>query len=139
LNAGIATVNSGGATALAIGGFIGTYSSSRAVSPKLNWVMASRTMGAVLQLNTGTGGVYLFPPNQWNNTILGRPVNFMDYGMDTATAVSGSAFTAGAFPVIFGDFKRYIIAQRQTLAIQRLLSGMPRTSAFCPLPVSADR
>jgi HK97 family phage major capsid protein len=122
LQAGITQVASGGATSLVIGGFIGTFTEVPSqYRQRATWVMASRTMGAVLQLNTGTGGVYLFPPNQWNNTILGRPVVFLDYGMSTATAAGGTTFAAASKPVIFGDFSRYIIAQRQALAIQRLI------------------
>jgi HK97 family phage major capsid protein len=133
LNAGLSSVNSGGATSIAIGGIIGMYTEVPAQYRRNStWVMASRTMGAVLQLNTGTGGVYLFPPNQWNNTILGRPVVFLDYGMDTATAAGGTTFTAGNKPVIFGDWKRYIIAQRAGLRIQRLIERFAPNIGFLP-------
>lgn len=133
LNAGITTVNSAGATSIAIGGIIGLYTELPAqYRGKATFVMASRTMGAILQLNTGTGGVYLFPPNQWNNTILGRPVVFLDYGMDTATAAGGTTFTAGQFPIIFGDWKRYIIAQRAALRIQRLVERFAPNVGFLP-------
>lgn len=122
LQSGASTVNSQGATSIAIGGILGMYSELPSqYRGRATWIMASRTMGAILQLNTGTGGVYLFPPNQWNDTILGRPVRFVDYGMDTATAAGGTTFTASDNPVIFGDFRRYIIAQRQDLRIQRLV------------------
>lgn len=133
LNAGITTVNSGGATSIAIGGIIGMFSEVPAqYRQRATWVMASRTMGAVLQLNTGTGGVYLFPPNQWNNTILGRPVVFLDYGMDTATAAGGTTFTASEYPIIFGDFRNYIIAQRAALRIQRLIERFAPNIGFLP-------
>jgi HK97 family phage major capsid protein len=133
LSAGITTVNSGGATSIAIGGILGMFSEVPAqYRQRSTWVMASRTMGAILQLNTGTGGVYLFPPNQWNNTILSQPVKFMDYGMDTATAAGGTTFTASAYPIIFGDFSRYIIAQRAALAIQRLVERFAPNIGILP-------
>lgn len=133
LQAGLTTVNSGGATSIAIGGLIGMYTELPSqYRAQATWVMASRTMGAILQLNTGTGGVYLFPPNQWNNTILGRPVVFLDYGMDTATAAGGTTFTANDNPIIFGDFKRYIIAQRRDLRIQRLVERFAPNVGFLP-------
>jgi HK97 family phage major capsid protein len=133
LNAGITTVNSGGATSIAIGGILAQFSELPAqYRQRATYVMASRTMGAILQLNTGTGGVYLFPPNQWNNTILGRPVVFLDYGMDTATAAGGTTFTAGKFPIIFGDWSRYIIAQRGALRIQRLVERFAPNVGFLP-------
>jgi HK97 family phage major capsid protein len=133
LNAGITTINSQSATAIAIGGILGQFSDLPAqYRMRATWVMASRTMGAVLQLNTGTGGWYLFPPNQWNDTILSRPVKFLDYGMDTATAAGGTTFTAGAYPIIFGDFSRYIIAERAALRIQRLIERFAPNVGILP-------
>jgi HK97 family phage major capsid protein len=89
-------------------------------------------MGAILQLNTGSGGVYLFPPNQWNATILNRPVVFLDSGMATATAAGGTTFTASDKPIIFGDFRRYILAQRRDLRIQRLVERFAPNVGFLP-------
>jgi HK97 family phage major capsid protein len=133
LNAGISTVNSGDADGIAYGGIIGLYTSVPAqYRQRSNWIMASRTLGAVIQLNTGTGGVYLFPPNQWNDTILNRPVKFLDYGMDTATAEGGTTFTAGEYPIIFGDFSRYIIAQRAALRVQRLVERFAPNIGILP-------
>lgn len=133
LQAGITTVNSGGATSIVIGGILGVFSEVPAqYRQRATWIMSSRTMGAVLQLNTGTGGVYLFPPNQWNDTILSRPVKFLDYGMDQPTAAGGTTFTAGEYPIIFGDFSRYVIAQRQGLAIQRLVERFAPNIGILP-------
>lgn len=133
MNAGISTVNSGGAASITYGGFVGVYS-ELPVQYRRNatWVMDSRTMGATIQLNTGTGGSYLFPPNNWNNTILSRPVVFLDYGMDTATAAGGTTFTAGEYPVVFGNFRYYIIAQRQELRVQRLVERFAPNTGFLP-------
>lgn len=133
LNAGISTVASGGATAIEYGGMIGVYTEVPAqYRQRSTWLMASRTLGAILQLNTGTGGVYLFPPNGWANEILGRPVRFLDYGMDTATAAGGTTFTAGEYPIIFGDWSRYIIAQRAEMRIQRLVERFAPNIALLP-------
>ena len=134
LNAGISTVNSAGATSIGYGGVIGMYTElPQQYRRNATWLMHSRTMGAILQLNTGTGGSYLFPPNQWNSTILGRPVVFIDSDdIDKPTDAGGTAFTAGDFPVIFGDFKRYIIAQRQALRIQRLVERFAPNVGLLP-------
>jgi HK97 family phage major capsid protein len=133
LNAGITQIASQDADGIAYGGIIGLYTELPSQYRRNGtWVMASRTMGSILQLNTGTGGVYLFPPNNWNNTILNRPVVFLDYGMDTATAAGGTTFTANDQPIIFGDWKRYIIAQRRALRIQRLVERFAPNIGLLP-------
>lgn len=133
MNAGISTINSGGATSIAYGGVVGMYTALPAQYRRnATWIMDSRTMGAVIQLNTGTGGMYLFPPNQWNNEILSHPVVFLDYGMDTATAEGGTTFTANQYPIVFGNFRYYIIAMRQELRVQRLVERYAPNTGFLP-------
>jgi len=132
LRAGITTVASQGATSVEYAGIINLYTGVPAQYRRnATWVMASTTMGVILKLNTGTGGVYLFPPNQWNNTILGRPVTFLDYGMDEPAAAG--TFTASTYPIIFGDWKRYIIVQRAGLRIQRLVERFAPNIGFLPV------
>jgi HK97 family phage major capsid protein len=131
--AGITQIASGGATSIAYNGIIGLFVSVPAqYRQRATWVMSSQTLGAVIQLNTGTGGVYLFPPNQWNETILNRPVKFLDYGMDTSSAAGGTTFAALAKPIIFGDWSRYIIAQRAALRVQRLVERFAPNIGILP-------
>lgn len=134
LNAGISLVPSQDATSIAYGGIIGLYVSlPQQYRSKATFVMHSWTMGAILQLNTGTGGVYLFPPNQWNGTILGRPVVFLDSDdMDKPSAEGGTTFAANDKPIIFGDWKRYILAQRQALRVQRLVEKFAPNIGLLP-------
>jgi HK97 family phage major capsid protein len=134
LNCGCSTIASQDADGVAYGGIIGMYVGlPQQYRKAATWVMHSWTMGSILQLNTGTGGVYLFPPNQWNGTILNRPVVFIDSDdIDKPTAEGGTTFTAADNPIIFGDWKRYIIAQRQMLRIQRLVERFAPNVGLLP-------
>lgn len=134
LNCGCGTVASGGATSIAYGGILGLYVGlPQQYRRKATFVMHSWSMGAILQLNTGTGGVYLFPPNQWNNEILGRPVVFCDSDdIAKPTAEGGTTFTAATTPIIFGDWSRYILAQRRALRIQRLVETFAPNIGLLP-------
>lgn len=77
------------------------------------WYLNSDTFGRSLGLS-GSDGHPLFPINAIPGTLLGRPMYFTEF-LDTGATQSTN------FPVIFGDPRYYVIAERRNLAIQRLV------------------
>lgn len=112
-NAGITTVNSGNASALTYGGLVDLYSAlPQQYRGGACFVMSSSTYGELLKLNTGTGGVYVFPPNSLPGTLMGKQVYFSEFM---------PAVSASAEPIIFGDFKHFVIAERTDMRLKRLV------------------
>ena len=136
LQAGCTTVNTKSATALTYVGLIDLYV-NLPIQYRRNasLMMSSMTWGELLKLSTGTGGIYVFPPNTSPMQFQGRPIVFHE-GM-TSPAVSGGSgspvFTAADKIMLFGDFKRYIIAERSALRIQRLGEVYAPNVGFLPM------
>jgi HK97 family phage major capsid protein len=96
--------------------------------------MASLTFAKTLKLKDGQQ-MPIFPVNQVPGTLFGKRVAFSDLmpieGTDT-------------FPVIFGDFRYYVIADRQELRIQRLVErfapnvGLLPTAREGGMPIRTD-
>jgi HK97 family phage major capsid protein len=98
------------------------------------YLMASLTFAKTLKLKDGQQ-MPIFPVNQVPGTLFGKRVAFSDLmpieGTDT-------------FPVIFGDFRYYVIADRQELRIQRLVErfapnvGLLPTAREGGMPIRTD-
>jgi len=79
-----------------------------------NWAMNSTTEAAVRKLKDGEGQYYWQP-----SLVVGTPPTFDGYGIINPEGMADIA--AGAFPMIFGDFKQYKIRDRSGLSVQRLV------------------
>lgn len=117
VNGSVAETNSGNGTALTIDGLIDLYSGVKTdYARNGTFVMNRGTLGKIRQLNTGTGGSYVFQAGfslqvGVPNTILGQPY---------VEATDMPDVGAGAYPVAFGDFRRgYVIVDRIALSILR--------------------
>jgi HK97 family phage major capsid protein len=123
LNSGFSLVNSGNASKITWEGLIDLM---MAVPPQFrsrgSFLMKSTTYGALLKIQDGAGN-YVIPPNSQPNTLWGKPISFHE-GMDSIAASNT--------PIIFGDFKRYIIAERQGLRVQRLVERYAPNVGFLP-------
>ena len=77
------------------------------------WLMNDSTLLAVRKLKDGSGAYYFVPAMTAGmpDTFLGKPVYTSEF-MPT--------MTTGAKSILFGDFKYYRIADRQTRTLQRL-------------------
>jgi HK97 family phage major capsid protein len=139
----LTSTNSGSAAAVTYDGFVDVQFKTPAQYRRGGvYFMASLTFASALKLKD-TANMPLFPVNQVPGTLLGKRVAFSDLM---------PLESANAFPVIFGDFRYYVIADRQELRIQRLAErfapnlgllptaregGMPiRTDAFRKLKCS---
>ncbi len=118
-------VNSGAATALkynpAAKGLLALYGTLPAqYRANASWCMNSLSYTAALGIET-TGNNIVFPPNALPNTMITRPVMFDEFMPDVA---------ANSYPIILGDFRYYIIADRTELRIQRLVERAAPNVAF---------
>lgn len=114
LEAGISTVNSGAASNVTFGGIVDTFTNLPAQYRQgAAWLMCSATYGEILKLNTGTGGTYIIPPNSLPGTLMGKPVFFSEF-MPVCT-------TGANKPIVFGNFRYYVIAERTDFRLQRLV------------------
>ena len=80
------------------------------------WLFNSRTAGYLRNLNTGTGGSYIWQPSSTvgeADTLMGRPVAINDACDDYDAGAGGRA-------VLFGDLSYYWIAWRAGMNFQRL-------------------
>ena len=115
LQAGLATVSSGNSSLLLYSGLTSLYATLRAqYRQNATWMMNSTTYGSILALED-TGSTILFSPNSLPGTLWSRPIAFNEHLASVG---------AGTIPIIFGDFRFYVIADRQELRIQRLVERM---------------
>ena len=80
------------------------------------WLFNSRTAGYLRNLNTGTGGSYIWQPSAIvgeADTLLGRPVAINDACDDYDAGVGGRA-------MLFGDLSYYWITYQNGMNFQRL-------------------
>lgn len=122
-NAGLSTVNSGGASTLTYSGLVdlmtGLPSQYRS---RATWVMNSGTYGTILQLED-TAGNNIIPPNSMPMTLFGRPIEFNEF-MD--------AVGSSNKPIVFGDFNSYVFAVRSEMRIQRLMERFAPSIGILP-------
>lgn len=122
-NAGLTQVVSGHASLLKYGGLVDIYSDLPAqYRQSAAWLMNSNTFGAILKLES-TGGFPLFPPNSLPGTLMGKQVFFSEFMPDVAV---------NSFPIIFGAFRYYVIAERQDFRIQRLVERFAPNVGILP-------
>lgn len=139
----LTSTNSGSAAAITYDGIIDVqYKTPAQYRRNGTYLMASLTFASILKLKDSQN-MPLYTPNQVPGTLFGKRIAFSDLMPVEA---------ANAFPVIFGDFRYYVIADRQELRVQRLAErfapnvgilptaregGMPiRTDAFRKLKCS---
>lgn len=110
----IPIVNAGHASAITADGMIRVfYSLPEAYTRNATFVMRRATVGAIRELKD-TQGQYL-----WQVSIAaGQPATIL--GMPYVEAPDMPAIAAGAFPVLFGDFRAcYLIVDRQGINVLR--------------------
>jgi HK97 family phage major capsid protein len=124
LSAGLTAVNTGSATDVTYAGLIDLYVGLPAqYRGGAGFIMSSATYGNCLKLNTGTGGWYIFPPNTLPGTMFTKPVYFSEFM---------PAIGSGNKPIIFGNFRHYVIAERMDLRIQRLVERFAPNVGLLP-------
>lgn len=122
-NAGITEVKSGSAAALAYGGLIDLFTGLPAQYRRnATWLMNSLTYGKILKL-ADDQKMPIIPVNSLPNTLWGRPIEFNEFLPDVA---------ADAYPIYFGNFRYYVIADRQDLRIQRLVEKYAPNTGLLP-------
>lgn len=105
-------VNSGHASQLTYDGLIDLFTNLPAqYRVNARFLMNSLTYGAVLKLKDGNGQP-LFPINSLPNQLWAKGIEFSELMDDV---------TANLYPIAFGDFRYYLIADRQDMRIQRLV------------------
>jgi|TARA_R110001606_G_scaffold394764_1_gene565976 HK97 family phage major capsid protein len=117
VNATVGETNTGEGAILSINGLLNLYGAVKSDYARNGTFVFNRsTLSSIRQLNTGTGGSYVFQAGfslqtGVPNTILGQP-----YVEASAMPNVG----AGAFPIVFGDMRRaYTIVDRISLSILR--------------------
>ena len=126
-NANVTTVNTGAAAALTADGVIAVpfgldaqYRQSGAT-----WCMARATLRALRQLKDGTSNYLLGSPGL---NAVGFPRTLLDYPIAESEAMP--AVAANTYPIIFGDFGGYYIADRVGMSVERFRdSALARTNS----------
>jgi HK97 family phage major capsid protein len=123
LQAGLSSVSSGAASTLTYAGLLSLYGTLRAqYRMNATWMMNSLTFTSILAIED-SGSTLIFPPNALPGTLWNRPVAFNEHLADVAAA---------AIPIIFGDFRFYVIADRMELRVQRLMERMAPNVGILP-------
>jgi HK97 family phage major capsid protein len=111
LNAGCATVNVG--NPITYNGLVDLYYTLRAqYRTRSAWMMSSLVFAEIVKLNTGAGGMLIFPPNAPPNTLFGRTVHFTEFLPNPGAANK---------VILLGEFSHYIVAERSEMRINRLV------------------
>lgn len=119
----LTTVVTGSAAALAYDGLVDLWAKLPAqYRANGTWVMNSLAYGAVLKLKDAQN-FPIISPNTTPGTLWGRPIAFDEFMPDVA---------ANATPIIFGDFRQYLIADRQEVRVQRLVERYAPNVGFLP-------
>ncbi len=107
------TVHSGHASQLTYAGLTNLFAGLPAQYRQgAVWMMnTAGAFAAILQLQDSNGRPIL-EPNMLPGTLWGKPIAFNERMANPA---------ANAYPIVFGDFRYYIIAMRAQLRVQRLL------------------
>ena len=94
-----------------------------------SWIFPSSVLANLMLLthNTGSSSPPVFPPNAEPGTIFGRPYFVSEFvpALDATTPTNNDC-------VMFGDFSYYVIAERQTLSIKRLVERFAPNVALLP-------
>ena len=123
-NAGITDVHTGDADELAYGGLIDLFSNLPAqYRQAARWLMNSLTYGNILKL-TDTLGNPLIPVNSSPDQLWQKPISFAEFLPNVG---------AGTYPIYFGNFRYYVIADRQDLRVQRLVERFAPGVGLLPM------
>jgi HK97 family phage major capsid protein len=112
-SAGLAEVSSGTKSVVTYGGLIDlmmTVPAQYRQGAGGVFMMNSLTFGEIVKLEDG-GSTLIFPANALPGTLFSKRVVFNEFMPDIAD---------NAEPIAFGDFSKYIIADRQDMRVQRL-------------------
>lgn len=108
----ITAITSKDATSLTYEGLIDLFAGLPSQYRKnAKFLMNSLTYGVILKLKDAVG-MPLFPVNTQPGTLWGKEIVFSEFVPDVA---------ASAYPIIFGDFSYYGIADRMEMRVQRLV------------------
>ena len=119
----ITSVNSGSAAAITYNGLVDTWAALPAqYRANAKWMFNSVSYAAVLKLADSQSNP-LFGVNTGFEQLWGKPIVVNEFMPDPAAA---------AFPVIFGDFRYYGIADRQELRVQRLVEKFAPNIGLLP-------
>lgn len=128
LQAGVSTVITGSASALAYNGVVNLYTGLPAqYRPNSTFMMNSGTYGAALQLADSqlrpllglVNGQIVGVPS-----LFGRPIVFHENMANVA---------AGSSSIIYGNFQYYLIVERQGLRVQRLVERFAPNIGYLPV------
>ena len=119
----ITSVNSGSAAAITYNGLVDVWAALPSqYRAGARWMLNSTSYGAILKL-VDSQGMPLFGVNTGFEQLWGKPITVNEFMPDPA---------ASAFPVIFGDFRYYGIADRQELRVQRLVEKFAPNIGLLP-------
>ena len=122
-NAGITGVNTGSSGALTYAGLVDLFTNLPSqYRQNAVFLLNSLTYGAILKL-ADTQQRPLFPVGSNVNELWTRPFVFSEFMPNIA---------AGSSPIIFGNFRYYLIADRQELRIQRLVERFAPNLGILP-------
>ena len=120
----IADVNSGSAGALTYGGLVDLWATLPGqYRQNARWLMNSLTFGAILKLADSQARP-IFTVNEIPGQLWQRPVVFSEFMPNVS---------AGTFPIVFGDFSHYVIADRQGVRVQRLTERYAPNVGLLPM------
>lgn len=115
---------SGSTSALTYAGLLDLFGALPAqYRQNATWVMSSATHAEILQLLDDQKRP-IFPVNQVANSLWDRPIRFCEYM---------PAVGSGTYPICFGDFRYYVIADRTQLRVQRLTEKYAPNVGFLPV------
>lgn len=114
---GLTTIDSGSSANVTYDSFVDLFTALPAqYRQNARWLWSSATFGQILKLKDDQSRP-IFLPNEIPGNLWGKPMLFSEFMPDPA---------ADSKSVVFGDFRYYVIADRQELRIQRL------TERFAP-------
>ena len=119
----ITSVNSGAAAAVTYAGLVDVWAAVPAqYRANARWMWNTVTYASILKLEDGQDRP-LFGVNTGFDQLWGKPITINEFMPDPAAA---------AFPVLFGDFRYYAIADRQELRVQRLVEKFAPNIGLLP-------
>lgn len=120
----IEAVHSGSASLLTYGGLVDLWASlAGQYRQNARWLMSSLTFGAILKLADSQLRP-IFTPNQTPDTLWNRPILFSEFMPEVE---------ASAYPIVFGDFSHFVIADRQGVRVQRLTERFAPNVGLLPM------
>lgn len=85
------------------------------------WVAKRGTYEEIRKLKNSTSGNYLWAPDQFKGGQEANPMQLLGYPVVEQESMPSVA--AGAYPIIFGDFKGYSIFDRVGMTVERFLDS----------------